>query len=303
MYERIPKIVGLFFLASIVSGCVADTDGEEEDEDTEEVESELRSGVNGNGCKRSAYNCGLNTDGVGQRVRSASGDESWDVEPAAVAAGVPVLDGNGDEMGRSKYKAFTLNYGQTRRMNGRTWVFALSTGLKSAGWVPIDVFTAEASLRNRVGEVNARGANLKKMACYEVKDGYPTRLDPLKVVKGTTDKQAFEANDYLPVVRANGKRYMNLAFNVPGNGLGGPAVDIYPVGTKFQRLDVPTWENPDPPSLDATLWRVPAGAERATRRAGKMKFVYGYVKGDLGVVRYGWMALDGLKLSRGCPNR
>jgi hypothetical protein len=32
-------------------------------------------------------------------------------------------------------------------------------------------------------------------------------------------------------------------------------------------------------------------------------FVYGYVKGKLGHVRYGWMALDGLTPSSGCPDR
>ena len=300
MCNVLHKSLFLFLLAGTAVGCAADV---EDEEDIDETESALRDGVNSSGCKRSPYNCGLHPEQRGQRVLRADGGKEWAVDPAKAAFGVPVLDGNGDPMGMSKYKHFTLNYGQTRRMNGRTYVIALSTGLKAAGWVPIDVFENEESLRKRVGEVNARGDNLKKMACYEVKDTYPARLDNFKVVKGATDDDAQEPDDYLPVTRANGKKYMNLAFNVPGNGLGGPSIDIYPVGTKFQRVDVPTWENPDRPSIDARLYAKPPGSNKYTRRAGEMKFVYGYVKGKLGAVRYGWMALDGLKVSRNCPDR
>ena len=34
-----------------------------------------------------------------------------------------------------------------------------------------------------------------------------------------------------------------------------------------------------------------------------MKFIYGYVKSKTGSVRYGWMALDALDVSSGCPDR
>src|SRR5205085_999391 len=124
-----------------------------------------------------------------------------------------------------------------------------------------------------------------------------------KVVKGATDQDSEEPNDYLPQVRSgSGRVYVNLAFSIPGDGLGAPAVDIFPAGTKFQRLDVPTWESPSRPSLDAPLYKKPAGSDKYTERAGAMKFLYGYVKTKAGV-RYGWMAMDGLKVSSGCPDR
>lgn len=301
------SFVGLSLLG--VAGCAADT-GEEEAEAS--TSDELRAGVNSNGCKRSAYNCGLHPDGVGQRVRRADGEEEWAfdakwlagrgyVDPATKQPVVPVLDGNGDEMGRTKKLGFTFNYGQTRRFGNLTYGLVLSSGLKSAGWVPIDGLVHAESFRAKVGEVNAKGKDLPHLACYEVKSTFPERLVKYKIVKGAPENGP-EADDYLPIRRANGRPYINLTFNVPGDALGGPSIDIYPAGTKFQRLDVPTWERPDRPSLDATLYDKPAGASTYTKPVGEMKFIYGYVKSKTGSIRYGWMAIDGLTPSSGCAN-
>lgn len=299
-------------LASFLSaGCAADTD--EEEERSESASEELRSGVNSNGCKRSAYNCGLNPDGKGQRVRRADGEETWNMNPAwLVSKGyvnpitkkpvVPVLDGDGEEMGRTEKLGFTFNYGQTRRFGNMTYAYVLSSGLKSAGWVPIDGLQHAASFRSKVGEVDAKGDNLKKLGCYQVAVSFDEKLVKYKVVKGAPENGP-EADDYLPITRANGNRYINLIFNVPGDALGGPSIDIYPSGTKFQRVDVPTWENPDRPSLDATLYSKAAGATTYSKPAGSMKFIYGYVKSKTGSVRYGWMAFDGLNPSSNCPDR
>lgn len=286
------------------AGCAAEADDDEATESSDDELAALRPGVNSNGCRRSPYNCGLNPDGVGQRVRKADGQEDWAVSAKWVAdkklAGVPVVDGMGSALGFSKRTNFVLNYGQTRRIGNTTYVMALSTGLGSAGWVPIDSFLNEDSLRKRVGEVNARGQNLKELGCYEVKGSYDSKLDGLAVVKNATDKNRPEPDDYLPKKRANGKVYMNLAFSAPGDALGAPAVDIFPQGTKFQRLDVPTWESGGQPSLDVNLY-AKQGA-KYSRKVGEMKFVYGYVKAEGGSIRYGWMALDGLKQSEKCPN-
>lgn len=312
MIARLTLVSWLVGSAISLSGCALDT--EDEDEEISSASDELRAGVNSGACKRSPYNCSLRPGGKGQRVRRADGPETWSmdtgwlaargyVDPATKQPVVPVLDGDGNEIGRTKKLAFTFNHGQTRRLGNLTCGYVLSSGLKSGGWVPIDGLRSAASFREKVGEVNARGGTLKKLACYEVKTSFPDRLLNYKVVKGSTDKDAQEPDDYLPVVRANGKPYINLAFNVPGDALGGPSVDIFPSGTKFQRLDVPTWERPDRPSLDATLYAKPAGSSTYTRPAGEMKFIYGYVKSKTGSVRYGWMALDGLTPSGGCPNR
>lgn len=301
-------------VALAAAGCAADSsDDGGDDESTADELMALRPGVNTDGCLRSPYNCALDPH-HSQRVGSATGDESWGIDAEWLASHgfvdeknqpyVPVVDGNGESMGRSRKTEFTLNYGQTRHMGNLTYVMAVSAGVGSAGWVPIDAFVHAASLRSRVGEVDARGANLRDMACYAVKSSYPAQLDHYKVVKGATDQVSEEPNDYLPQVRSgSGRVYMNLAFSVPGNALGAPAVDIFPAGTKFQRLAVPTWERPELPSLDAALYEKPAGSDRYTKKAGEMKFIYGYVKTKDGHVRYGWMALDGLEVSTGCPNR
>jgi hypothetical protein len=47
------------------------------------------------------------------------------------------------------------------------------------------------------------------------------------------------------------------------------------------------------------LW-VRNSAGRYVVRSGSMRFVYGSVVGD-GVKRFGWMALDALEVSTGCP--
>jgi hypothetical protein len=315
MSKNVRKVLGLVVagaaMLTMTSGCAADT-GDEGDPgegasavDSAEI-STLRPGVNSAGCKRSAYNCGLNP-GHDQRVYRADGGQTWGVDPKWVAdrklGGVPVVDGNGDLMGISKKTDFTLNHGQTRRIGNTTYVIALSSGLGAAGWVPIDSFLHADSLRAKVGEVNAHGAGLKDLGCYEVDTTFDPKLDTYKVVKGAKITDSKEPNDYLPTKRANGKIYANLAFSVPGDSLGAPAVDIFPAGTKFQRIDVPTWEG-SAPSLDAKLYSRPAGSDAFTVLSNRtMKFIYGYVKTKPGAIRYGWMAIDGLEVSGNCPNR
>jgi hypothetical protein len=224
------------------------------------------------------------------------------VDPKTNRPVVPVLDGNGEEMGRTKRLEFTFNYGQTRRFGNITYAYVVSSGLKSAGWVPLDGLLNADSFRQKVGDVDAKGANLKKLGCYEVSPTFDENLVQYKVVKGTDDAGP-EADDYLPIVRSNGKHYINLVFSVPGDALGGPSIDIYPAGTKFQRVDVPTWETPSNPSIDATLYTKGPGAKTYAKPAGVMKFVYGYVKSKTGTIRYGWMTVEGLSVSTGCPDR
>ncbi len=120
----------------------------------------------------------------------------------------------------------------------------------------------------------------------------------LKKVVYDSDATHERAGDYLPLVRANGKRSANLTFNVPGFGLGGVAVDHFPAGTKFQRLDVPT--NAGAPSIDIPLW-VQDSVGRYRVQSGTMKFIYGYVIAATGTKRNGWMAYDALEVSSGCP--
>ena len=137
------------------------------------------------------------------------------------------------------------------------------------------------------------------MACYEVKSTYDPALAVKKVVHDSKEgPDGHErAGDYLPIVRANGRPSANLIFSVPGFGLGGATTDHFPSGTKFRRIEVPT--DSGHPSISIPLW-VRNSAGRYLVRSGSMRFVYGFVVGD-GVKRFGWMALDALKVSTGCP--
>jgi hypothetical protein len=320
MSKKMRKVLGFLVTSAAmgvsVSGCAAEVEDEEATDDTESEISTLRDGVNSNGCKRSAYNCQLHPGAGSQRVVRSDGKDDWAVDPKWLTDNgfvdpttkkprVPVLDGNGDLMALSAKTEFTLNYGQTRRMNNRTWVMALSAGVGSAGWIPIDAFQHAASLRAKVGEVNAHGAGLKDLGCYEVRSTFDSQLEKYKVVKGAKVTDSQEPDDYLPTKRSNGKVYVNLAFSVPGDALGAPAVDIFPAGTKFQRLDVPTWESGSAPSLNVKLYSRTPGTNAFNNLSDRrMKFLYGYVKTKSGTVRYGWMAQDGLlAVTKGCPNR
>jgi hypothetical protein len=78
---------------------------------------------------------------------------------------------------------------------------------------------------------------------------------------------------------------------VPGFGLGGPAIDIFPAGTRFRRIDVPTTTGE--PSITIPLW-AKDGSGDYKKQSGTMKFIYGYVNTEPGTKRFGWMSLDAL---------
>src|SRR4051812_44917814 len=110
-----PNLLTILMLGASVTalaGCAAEQEEEDVDDNASEL-SALRDGVNSNGCRRSAYNCGLHPDSKSQRVLRADGKEDWAVDPAWLKkegfvdpvtkeARVPVVDGNGDLMGLSK---------------------------------------------------------------------------------------------------------------------------------------------------------------------------------------------------------
>lgn len=299
METKLGRLAFALAAAALFAGCApaepdeTDGDGEGDDATTEVNESALTPGVNGDACAASPYNCKLRVSG-GNRVNTndPDDDDTW-----AVAQGVPIRDGNGDLLGTSNRHRVLFNYGQKRELAGETYVFATSTSNGSAGWMPLSSISGRDSFENKVGHVSAKGAGLTKMGCYEVRSSHDPNLELKKVVYDTTSSHE-RAGDYLPLVRANGKRSVNLTFNVPGFALGGVAIDHFPSGTKFQRYDVPT--DSGAPSIDIPLY-VKDSAGRYRKKSGTMKFIYGYVIADTGTKRNGWMAYDALKVSSGCP--
>ena len=289
--HAIPLLASLF-AGSFLVGCSGDADdpaGAEDVADSEVTEA-LTAGVNGDKCVHSAYNCALRAVG-GNRVELADGTLPWAVSAATVR------DGLGDPMIKDTNGGhIEVNYGQIRHFAGETLVMAMTTQNASAGWYPIASVKDEAGLRARVGNVDAHDPGKSKMGCYEVMDAADAALVPKKVVRDAQGDHE-RAGDYMSLVRANGKRYANLAYSVPGDALGAPAVDIFPAGTKFQRVDVPT--SSGRPHLTVRLY-AKATDGHYTKPDGTMTFVYGYVVGAGGVKRFGWMAAAALKAAGGC---
>jgi hypothetical protein len=207
-----------------------------------------------------------------------------------------VRDGFGDVMAVQTDGPMTFNFGQTRALAGKAHALALTTSNSSAGWYAIDHIVDEAAFRAAMGEVNAKDPSDGRMACYEVRNSHDASIELKKVV---FDSRAVHerAGDYLSLLRANGRRSVNLIFSVPGFGLGGATTDHVPAGTKFRRVAVPTTSGR--PSITIPLW-VKDGEGRFRKRSGSLRFFYGFVRAD-GVRRFGWMAEEALKVSSGCP--
>jgi hypothetical protein len=280
-------------LAALATGCGQGELDEAGAEPTAGAASALTRGVNGDACTASPYNCKLRPSGGNRVATSATDDDdSW-----GIRAGDPIRDGDGHVLGTETASRLTFNFGQTRSFGGRVHAFAMSTSNRSAGWYPLDDILGADSFEKKVGHVSALGAGLTELGCYQVRNGSDPTLEAKKVVYDATDSHE-RAGDYLPLVRANGRRSANLAFNVPGFGLGGVAVDHFAAGTRFRRLQVPT--DTGVPSIDIPLW-IDDGHGRFIRRSGTMKFIYGFVIAATGTKRVGWMAYDALEVSSGCP--
>ena len=281
--------------AGVSSACGGDVPagaGEGAGEALQTGAQSLYAGVNGEACTASPYNCKLRPSGGNRVTTNDPNDDAW-----ALVTGVPIRDGHGTVVGTSTRTSTTFNYGQTRSFGGETYAFAVSTSNGSAGWMPLSSIKGQTSFADKVGHVSALGSGLAKLGCYAVRDSHDTTLEFKKVVYDS-DAEHERAGDYLPLVRANGKRSANLTFNVPGFALGGVAVDHFPAGTKFQRLDVPT--DGGAPSIDIPLY-VQDSAGRYRTQSGTMKFIYGYVIAAGTTRRNGWMAYDALSVSSGCP--
>ncbi|MFT3696611.1 MAG: hypothetical protein QM831_25955 [Kofleriaceae bacterium] len=281
---------GVLICIALTSACTDDL-GDDDDADLVDPDAisvspdALVKGTNGDYCTASPFNCRFRNGS--SRVQTKGGLETW-----GIVAGASVRDGNGNVLHTESGTRLTFNYGQIRVVAGKAHALALTTSNGSAGWYPVDHISGETSFRDEVGNVDAKDPGKGEMACYEIRDDDDEALAAKKVVKGSTDAHE-RAGDYLPLVRANGKRSANLVFSVPGFALGGATTDHFLAGTKFRRVEVPT--NSGLPSISIPLWKESA----PTVRAGTMRFLYGYVKTSDGK-RFGWMAQDALKTSTGC---
>lgn len=291
-------------LAGGLSGCASEGELDEglEDELDAEIDPDAEAtiagpafpGENGRVCVASSYNCRFRVGG--SRVETATGSDSWGIEP-----GASIRDGNGRPLLLERRTRMTFNYGQTRALAGKAHALALSTSNHSAGWYPIDHIKGETSFREHMGEVNAMDPGLGKLGCYQVRNSHDPAIELRKVVYDSQvgDAGHERAGDYLSLLRRNGLRSANLLFSVPGFGLGGATTDHFPAGTRFQRVDVPT--RTGNPSITIPLWTRNAATGAFTQRNGSLLFLYGYVRAEDGVRRFGWMATEALTGSSDCP--
>ncbi len=289
---RIVSLVALAALGALTAGCSADS-GDEANDDADVVSDDaaLSGGANGGACLESPYNCKLRVNG-GNRVADATGSIDWETK------GGTVRDGMGNPIAEEKSGAhLKFNFGQARVLGGKLHILAMTTAARSAGWFPLDGVVKKSELQKAIGRVNGDDPQMGKMACYEISNVEPNAaLAAKKVVFDATDTHE-RAGDYLPLTRANGKRYANLAYNVPGLALGGPSIDILAAGTKFQRVGVPT--SATGPHLGVKLY-VQNSDGHYTKRDGTLFFYYGYVVAADGAKHFGWVARDALQVSSGC---
>ncbi|HMG55531.1 MAG TPA: hypothetical protein VK601_18665 [Kofleriaceae bacterium] len=286
-------IWGLLAVTACATGGGSPGDDDNADGNDPAFETATFAGVNGDHCTASPFNCRFRAGS--SRVTTAGGDDSW-----GIAAGASVRDGNGDVLATETGARLTFNFGQTRALAGKAHALALTTSNGSAGWYPIDHILGESSFRARMGEVNAKDPGIAAMACYQVRDSHDPGIELKKVVfdsaVGPTGHE--RAGDYLPLVRNNGRRSVNLIFSVPGFGLGGATTDHFPAGAKFRRVEVPT--SSGKPSITIPLW-IQDGAGRYRTQSGSMRFFYGFVRAADGTRRFGWIAEDAIEVSAGCP--
>jgi hypothetical protein len=290
------KVYAFAVLALV--GCLdsGDVDDDEDLVDTSQSEEALSKatskGVNGDYCAASPFNCRFREGS--SRVQNAAGDEKW-----AVVPGASVRDGKGNVLTVQTGDRMTFNFGQTRSLAGKAHALGLTTSNGSAVWYPFDHIVSEASFRDHVGNVDAKDTGDERMGCYEIRNSHDASKELKKVVYDSdVGPNGHErAGDYMSLLRNNGKRSANLLFSVPGFSLGGTSSDHFPAGTKFRRISVPT--SSGRPSISIPLW-VANGSGRYIVRSGSMRFVYGFIVGD-GTKRFGWMSLDALAVSSGCP--
>lgn len=274
----------------LLTACVVGDEDDDLDVEEESIAA-IRTfdGVNGHECIASPFNCRFRAGS--SRVMTQGGDESW-----GVTTGASVRDGNGTPLSIQTGSRLTFNFGQTRYLAGKAHALALATSNGSAGWYPIDHIKGETSFRHQNGEVNGKDPGIGEMACYEIRNSHDSSIELRKVVKDSKAEHE-RAGDYLPLVRADGRRSANLVFSVPGFGLGGATTDHFLAGTKFRRVQVPTGAGV--PSITIPLW-VKNSAGRYLKQSGELRFFYGYIRATDGVKRWGWMAEDALSVSSGC---
>jgi len=250
-------------LGGVFGGCAAPPDESEEGGLSDD-------GVGADECDRSTYNCKLPAAKIDRNRIYNYANDSYDWP---IAGGTELLNGLGDARGHVKDPAVKINYGNRKKINGVTQVYAfaapLDTGIVASGWVK-EAALADGPI-SRMKTVNGKNPGQGDYeATWTVTGGDNAAFAGLKVNPGYNGSDE-NATDYL--LRNGG--VVNLLYNLPGSG--GVSTDTFPTGVKFKRAKGVL-------ELETKLYK-----KGGTTVIKVMKFIYGHIGG-----RYGWIARDAL---------
>ena len=195
---------------------------------------------------------------------TATGSRYWRVK-----AGTHLLDGVGRARGELRNtSSIQINYGQRKTIGGSSLLYvfaaALTDGTVAGGWVFESAFLDDTSGIPTIPARDPGQGDVGESAL--VTGGDPSKWDNLKITPNYAGANQ-APTDYM----LRGGKYVNLCYNLPGNG--GVATDTFPVGVHFERSR----------GVDSVSKPVYVPGTRHTVR--QMVFVYGHIGG-----RFGWIA-------------
>jgi hypothetical protein len=186
-----------------------------------------------------------------------------------VKSGTHLLDGLGRARGEVKNThSVQINYGQRKNIGGDTLLYTfvteLTDGRVAGGWVFESAFLDDTRGIPTIPAIDPGQGDVGGTSV--VAGGDPSKWINLKLTPDYNGANQ-APTDYL--VRDGG--YMNLCYNLPGNG--GVATDTFPVGVHFER------------SHGVAPVSKPLYTPGTKTVVGHMVFVYGHIGS-----RFGWIA-------------
>jgi hypothetical protein len=201
----------------------------------------------------------------------ADGDIRWPIH-----GDTHLFDGFGNDRGVVTESSVKINYGQRKRLHGRTVVYAWdvrTTGGAASGWIFEEKIVHRDRLRDRSPTLELPNPGHGEYdTIWVITGGNNASFEGLKV-----NPDVGHATDYL--LRPG--NVVNIVYSVPGFHLGGFSVDTVPPGVVFRR------------SRGVEQIRIELYDESNRRVNRYMHFVYGFIH-DGTQRRYGWMAKEAL---------
>jgi hypothetical protein len=223
------------------------------------------------------YSCRPSTDDANApRISGPGGSIYW-----ALGAPTKLYDGFGHARANvTDSHGVKINYGMRKAINGLSMVYAWSAGTDegaASGWILESSIARADLLRQRMPTI---AMPYPATGFYEtqwiITGGNPAAYGDMKVQANYTGGGR-AVTDYLK----RGGDVVNIAFNVPGNAIGGFNTDTVPIGTTFRRAKGVL-------QVDQPYYRPGESTVR-----GHLQFVYGGFH-DGAQMRFGWIPKQAL---------